>query len=72
MESLKIYYKKKEFDDNFEIDQEFFFWIFPRLLELRKQNYEELVQKTNGTTIDVSAFWNIKNAQDFTNLIHAK
>ncbi len=72
MESLEIYYKKKEFSDDFEIDQEFFFWIFPRLLELRKQNYEELVQKTNGTTIDASAFWNIKNAQDFTNLIHAK
>ncbi|MFT4967934.1 MAG: hypothetical protein ACI9CD_000951 [Candidatus Deianiraeaceae bacterium] len=69
-QSLKEYYKKSEFNHSFEIDQEFFLWIFPKLLEFRQKSYQEFVKNTNGKTINAMLFNKVRDTRDFLDLIH--
>jgi shikimate kinase len=70
LKHLTEYYNSQNFTTNFEIDKEFFFWLFPKLLEYRKKSYTEFVEKTDGKIIDVSNLAKIKNTKDFIELIY--
>ena len=59
--NLREYYDVNNINDNFEIDGEFFPWVFPNLLEYRQKCYEKLVLQTNGITIDAE---NINEIQE--------
>ncbi len=72
MENLREYYNSESFLPEFEIEKEFFLWLFPRLVDFRQKNYEELIQRTNGIKIDVSILNKVNNANDLMNLIYAK
>jgi hypothetical protein len=67
---LTEYYHFQNFTHDFEIDKEFFLWLFPKLLEYRKKSYTEFVEKTNAKTIDVYSVAKIKNTKDFIELIN--
>lgn len=60
--NLQEYYSVKKIDDDFEIDGEFFPWVFANLLEYRTQCYEKLASQTNAIIINAS------NVQDFETL----
>ena len=70
LQHLIEYYNSSNFTSDFEIDKEFFLWLFPKLLEFRKKSYTEFVEKTDGKIIDVSSLAKIKNTKDFIELIH--
>ena len=72
MQNLADFYKKKKFSDDFEIDKQFFIEIFPKLLTFRKQNYERLVEKTNGLIVHANEIEKIKNLNDFLGIIYEK
>lgn len=67
---LKEYYSISNINNFFEIDQEFFLWVFPKLLEYREKTYKEFIEKTDGIMIDVEKIANVKNAEDFLSLLH--
>lgn len=64
-ENLRIFYNTQNFTEDFEIDKEFFLWIFPVLLEYRSNLYNEFVRKTNGVIVDVSIIESIQSYKDF-------
>ena len=69
LKNLQEYYKTNDIDDSFEIDKDFFFDIFPKLIDYRKSCYQEFCQKTNAISIPVDRLSSIANSKDFFNLI---
>ncbi len=65
MQNLTSYYKMKNFPHEFEIDKAFFIELFPKLLDFRKENYEQLVKETNGIVVNASEIEKVKTVKDF-------
>ena len=67
-EHLKIYSEEKNVEQNIIDPDDFVRWIFPKLLDYRKNKYEKIASEY-GYTVSASDVSNIKNENEFLELI---
>ena len=67
-EHLKIYTDEKNVEQNIMDPDDFVRWIFPKLLDYRKNKYE-IIASEYGYTVSASDVSNIKNENEFLELI---
>ena len=67
-EHLKIYTDEKNVGQNIMDPDDFVRWIFPKLLDYRKNKYEKIASEY-GYTVSASDVSNIKNENEFLELI---
>ena len=69
MQNLAEFYKMENFPPEFEIDKAFFIQLFPKLLDFRKENYEQLVKEANGIAVNSSEIEKVKTVKDFIKIV---
>ena len=67
-EYLKIYTEEKNVEQNIIDPDDFVRWIFPKLLDYRKNKYEKIASEY-GYTVSASDVSNIENENEFLELI---
>ena len=67
-EHLKIYTEEKNIEQNIMDPDDFVRWIFPKLLDYRKNKYEKIASEY-GYTVSASDVSNIDNENEFLELI---
>ena len=67
-EHLKIYTEVRNVEQNIMDPDDFVRWIFPKLLDYRKNKYEKIASEY-GYTVSASDVSNIKNENEFLELI---
>ena len=67
-EHLKIYTEEKNVEQNIMDPDDFVRWIFPKLLDYRKNKYEKIASEY-GYTVSASDVSNISNENEFLELI---
>ena len=67
-EHLKIYTEERNVEQNIMDPDDFVRWIFPRLLDYRKNKYEKIASEY-GYTVSASDVSNIDNENEFLELI---
>ena len=67
-EHLKIYTEERNVEQNIMDPDDFVRWIFPKLLDYRKNKYEKIASEY-GYTVSASDVSNIKNENEFLELI---
>ena len=67
-EHLKIYTEEKNVEQNIMDPDDFVRWIFPKLLDYRKNKYEKIASEY-GYTVSASDVSNIENETEFLELI---